>query len=120
MDGSRGGGQGETPQTGLRRAVRMMISFFGEDERFAVTNQSMAAILRTLQSQMDDVAHSKDEQLLDYWDRELDAFRKRMLELAASHTVALPSGTKVPLVTESVATPLLLPCPHPPELPEDK
>jgi hypothetical protein len=111
-----GRGRGDSPDVGLRRAVRMLIRFVGEDEKFAITNQSLASILRGLQQQLHEVEPHQDETLLDYWDGVLEKTHKRMLNLAESYTVSLPSGSKVPLVTESIALNIMSYCPHPPQI----
>ena len=101
----------------LTTALALLVDFMGQDEKFAITSQSLCHIANHLQSQLESVQPDQVQDLIDYWRAELPAVRRYLHELTREQTVTRKDGNTYPLLTEKAAFDLMSRCPIPPALP---
>lgn len=102
----------------VTRLSKLLDMLLEPSERIYYSDQSLNGLLRFFAGELEKaIAEGTQQELLDYWESELPAFRARLLARASKGERAIVRGNSVPLMLESKAGDVLKDCfdkPKPP------
>lgn len=97
------------------RALELLVKLVYDGGAIAFSGKSLDIIVDRLKQQIRSVPSGKESKLLDYWERQLPAFRRDLVGQATQ--TRMLGRENAPLVTENAAVFATRMCPGAPDLP---